>query len=311
MYLWGGVKSFLHPKNWLTYYIRRLFRIIPLYYVCIFYFWFFHPDVCFGNWEAVVNHLTFRECGVHFWYLQQEVYMYLFTPVIFCGLELIGKLFGKREKTKWILYIILLLAAAYFSKKSPMIYLHGNGALQPFRIYLYLMGMATGYFCKLIKGLELEIGRLGRNVWTCIGNLWIVAAFLITLLSSPMFLIRFGIDLRNTYYSVVWDIPFGITAMLWIVAAVFCRRGFIARFFGNPVFVHLSERSYGIYLFHFLLRIDLQVPDGVRMFLMDFFLSTCIAEVLYVLVEKPIGDFGKHLSVKKLGNYYKALFAYG
>lgn len=300
---------FLKPVNWIKYYVRRIFRILPMYYLCIFYFWFFHPDICFGSWEAVWNHLIFRECGVHFWYLQQEVLMYVFTPVIFLGLALIGKLLRRFGiKAEWI-FIVLLLVTAFFAKRQPLIYLHGNGALQPFRIYLYLMGMATGYFCRIVREKQLILQKTTGNVLVLIGNLWILAAFLITLLSAPIFLIHFGIDLRNTYYSVVMDIPFGVTAMLWIIAAVFCRRGIVAKFFGNPVFAHLSVRSYGIYLFHFLLRIDLQVQDGIMMFLMDMFLSICISEVLYALVEKPLGDFGKHLSPKKLGSYYKTLFS--
>lgn len=171
------------------------------------------------------------------------------------------------------------------------------------------MGMATAYFCRWIQSREwLFSGKLTFLLYV-VGNIWIVVAFLITLISSPMFLIYFGIDLRNTYYSVSWDIPFGIVGMLWIIAAVFCRKGPIAIFFGNPLFVHLGERSYGIYLFHFLLRLSLGVPDGIMMFLLDIFMSICVAEVLYVLIEKPLGDFGKHLSVKKLGAYYKTLFA--
>ena len=85
--------SFTSPKQWLLYYVRRFFRIIPLYYFCVLFFWFFYPTVCFGNWESVFRHLTFRECGIHFWYLQQEVFLYLLLPPIMLVLALLHKLF--------------------------------------------------------------------------------------------------------------------------------------------------------------------------------------------------------------------------
>lgn len=298
--------SFFSLKQWLFYYLRRFFRIVPLYYFCVLFFWFFYPAICFGSWESVFRHLTFQECGIHFWYLQQEVVMYLFVPPIFLVLALLHRLFRGKWQVQW-LYIALLLLAAWYCKLYPLFTLPGNGQQQPFRIYLFLMGMATGYFCRLVRLREWKLTKMAKNTLAVIGNLWMLAAFLITLLSSPQFLIYFGIDMRETYYSVQMDIPFGIVAMLWIIAAVLCRRGPVAVFFGNPVFVHLSERSYGIYLFHFLLRLSLGVADGVMMFLLDTFMSICVAEVLYALIEKPLGDFGKHLSVKKLGAYYKGL----
>ena len=78
----GVEERFLRPKEWLRYYVGRLFRIIPLYYTCIFFFWFFYPGICFAGQDVVLKHMAFYEVGVHFWFLQQEILMYLFAPVI-------------------------------------------------------------------------------------------------------------------------------------------------------------------------------------------------------------------------------------
>lgn len=302
-------ENFFSPMKWIRYYLQRAFRILPMYYICILYFFYFYPETCFGNWNSVIRHMTFQECGIHFWYLQQEVYMYLFLPLIMLILGLLGKFVfrGMGRNKEWV-YIALLLVAAYIIKHHNFLYLLGNGSMQAFRIYLFMMGMAVGYFCRLLKSYDITLGKGAAIAGNTAGNLVILFAFLITLLSSPMFLIHAGIDIRGQYYGVAHDMLFGLVAMAWIISAVFTTRGPIKAFFENPLFVHLSERSYGIYLWHFLLRINVQVQDGYRNFIMDLFLSICVAEVLYVIVEKPIGDFGKYFSGKRFVGYYKKLF---
>ena len=223
--------------------------------------------------------------------------------------EIIENMKKLGDKKEWV-YIVLLLGFAYYFKHHPFLHLYGNNSMQVFRIYLFMMGMATGYFCRIMKRREWYLSKGKAVVGNVAANLVILAVFLVTLLSSPMFLIKIGIDIRGQYYGVGHDMFFGVLAMVWIVCAVFCTAGPIVKFFGNPVFVHLSERSFGIYLFHMLLRINATaaVPDGYKNFMIIMFFSICIAEVLYVILEKPIGDFGKHLSFKKLGQYYKGLF---
>ena len=304
-------EKFFSLKKWIQYYVQRAFRILPMYYFCIAFYFYFYPSICFGSWDSVLRHFTFREAGIHFWYLQQEVFMYLFLPLIMLILGILGHFVLKKlgDKKEWV-YIVLLLGFAYYFKHHPFLHLYGNNSMQVFRIYLFMMGMATGYFCRMMKRREWNLSKGKAVVGNVAANLVILAAFLVTLLSSPMFLIKVGIDIRGQYYGVGHDMYFGVLAMVWIVCAVFCTAGPIVKFFGNPVFVHLSERSFGIYLFHMLLRINATaaVPDGYKNFMIIMFFSICIAEVLYVILEKPMGDFGKHLSFKKLGQYYKGLF---
>ncbi len=305
----GVEERFLRPKEWLLYYIGRIFRIIPLYYVCIFFFWFFYPGICFAGQDVVLKHMTFTEVGVHFWFLQQEIVMYLFAPIILCGLALIGKLFRDKTDLKEIVFIILLLVAAAWAKLSPVIYLNGNGEQMVFRIYIFLMGMAVAYFCRIIKRKNWNLTESASRGLTVLGNLVILGTFLFTLASTPVVLGNLGLVDFPPNFVFEHDIIYSVNGMIWIAAAVLCQKGWIARFFGNGVFVRLSERSYGIYLFHFLLMLGLgNCPEGIHLFLLCLFLSWLIAEFMYAVVEKPLGDFGRHLSVKKLGSYYKDLF---
>lgn len=305
----GAEERFLTPKNWITYYLSRFFRIVPLYYTCILFYWFFYPGICFDGPGTVLKHMTFYEVGVHFWFLQQEVVMYLFAPLILCGLALIGKLFRNRRTAREWLYIILLAGAAVWAKLSPVIYLNGNGEKMPFRIYIFLLGMATAYLCRIIRRHRFELTEAAKKGLMICGNLIILGAFVFTLASTPVILTHFGITEWEPNFVFTHDIRYTINGMIWITAAVFCQSGPIAAFFGNGVFGRLSSRSYGIYLFHFLLMLGLgNCPEGIHLFLLDFFLSWLIAEFMYAVIEKPIGDFGRHFSPKKLGQYYKELF---
>lgn len=305
----GAEERFLRPKEWLRYYVGRLFRIIPLYYTCIFFFWFFYPGICFAGQDVVLKHMAFYEVGVHFWFLQQEIVMYLFAPLILLGLALIGKIFREKKDLKEIIYILLLLAAAVWAKRSPVIYLNGNGQNMVFRIYIFLMGMAVAYFCRIIKRRDWHLTAASSRGLTILGNLLILGCVLFTIVSTPVVLTNLGIMDFPPNFVFEHDIRYSVNGMIWIAAAVLCQKGWIAKFFGNGVFVRISGKSYGIYLFHFLLMLGLgNCPEGIHLFLLDFFLSWLIAEFMYAVVEKPLGDFGRHLSAKKLGNYYKELF---
>lgn len=305
----GIEEQFLRPKQWGIYYLQRLLRIIPLYYACIFFFWFFYPGICFAGEDVVLKHMTFFEVGVHFWFLQQEIVMYLFAPLILCGLALIGKLFRERTTLKETVFILLLLIVAVWAKAFPVIYLNGNGERMVFRIYIFLMGMAVAYFCRILRRKNWSLKENTEKVLIVFGNLIILGAFLFTLLSTPVVLENLGIMEFPPNFVFEHDVRYSINGMIWITAAVLCQKGIVARFFGNGVFVRLSGRSYGIYLFHFLLMLGLgNCPEGIRLFLLCFFLSWLIAEFMYALIEKPFGDFGRHLSAKKLGNYYVELF---
>lgn len=306
----GVENRFLSPKQWGKYYVSRAFRILPIYYVCILFFWFFYPGICFDGTWTVLKHMTFVEVGVHFWFLQQEVVMYLFAPLILCGLALIGKLVRKKNAREW-LFIALLLAAAIWAKLRPVIYLNGNGEKIPFRIYIFLMGMALAYFCRIVSRHEWKLSEHATRTLTVLGNLVILGTFLFTIVSTPVVLRHFGVTDWADNFVFTHDIRYAVNGMIWIFAAVFCQNGCIARFFGNPIFGRLSSRSYGIYLFHFLLMLGLgNCPEGIRLFLLDFFLSWLIAEFMYALIERPIGDFGRDFSIKRLRAYYRTLFQY-
>lgn len=81
------------------------------------------------------------------------------------------------------------------------------------------------------------------------------------------------------------------------VALCFVLSGFLAVYIGGE---HPEEKFFSLKKW-----IQYYVQRAFRILPMYYF---CIAEVLYVILEKPIGDFGKHLSFKKLGQYYKGLF---
>ncbi|MCR5053263.1 MAG: acyltransferase [Lachnospiraceae bacterium] len=296
----GFEDDYLSLKKWGTYYIRKIFRIIPLYYLCIIALYLFYPEYRFTDFGQMIRHLTFQECTVHFWFLQQEVFMYLFTPPLLFIIAMLRKPFKDKAKAEWVTVLLLIVLSAACFIHSPFMLL-GAGKPQEWRMYFYMMGMATAYLCRKADGITLNTAGIVA------ANIIMALSFIFTIVPSPRITAIFGLDTFQTFWASAHEWLFGVLAIIWISAAALCREGIVSRFFGNPVFSHLAVISYGMYLFHFQLIYILGLGNGGKLFIMVTFISICISEVLYVIYEKPLGDFGKHLSFRKLIDYYRNL----
>ena len=127
-------KDFLSIKTILNYYLNRLIRILPVYYVVIGTV-YVATGRFFGNKITLLKNMLFIENFSHLWFLQQEMLMYFCLPFIFILIALIKKL----VKFKYndilcgtILVILAFLANEYLT--ADVFYLNGNGMYQKFRI---------------------------------------------------------------------------------------------------------------------------------------------------------------------------------
>lgn len=270
-----------------SFYIRRAFRILPLYYVALA---LATGLVIFGGFGsgrdeylarlpllATFNgdfsiHGTF----VHAWSIGIEEKFYIFWP-------LIGFAFLAVRRHRGLVLAILLpicAAAAYVP-----------GA-DYFGIYTAILaGCTLGYLMHTDRGYAI-VSKLAQP-WTASAMVCLaVLAFV------------FDWAMPQAAGSGLAHVPFAIAATLAFPGLVI-GNGWLRRALSWPPLVHIGIRSYAIYLFHpFCIDVlNRVVPDNqteagpalVRLLLAGL-LSLVTAEVLFRVLEKPMIAWGRRIS---------------
>lgn len=283
----------LYDKNQLkkaylvkSFYIRRFFRIFPIYYLLIFLLFIFN----YKNTQEIFPWLVTYTSNIyqsihnvyvgdfnHFWSLAVEEQFYIFWPFLV--------LFIKPKRT--FLAIILTIVLSLVT-----------------RVILYFMvdgWMATSYFtlsCMHALGLGALIayvklykpkieGSLAKRIW-----LYVAAGLYVVSLSFQNIL-----DLR-WYKEILDDFLFAILALFIILRA--SNNGFtgLAKVvLENKFIVYSGKISYGLYVFHLFIpalmyvilpRIGVSISNKYIFFIASYMLTFCVASLSWKLIEAPI-----------------------
>ncbi len=136
------------------YMLRRLKRILPMYYVYIFVVFF----VAGKYSESAVRHVLFMQGDGHLWTIRQELLFYLVLPLIMAANYILF-----RGRVVWIIVVLgaIMLAANLWLDRS-VISLYGVNA--PHTLYggIFVCGMLFSY---LYHGVVLKhwIARLSSH----------------------------------------------------------------------------------------------------------------------------------------------------
>ena len=119
------------------YLLRRLKRIIPMYYVFIIVTFFF-----FGKFDSTsFRHLLFLQGNGHLWTIPQEMLFYLFLPFIMMANYLIF-----RGRAIWIvaaLAVIMVMSNIYLDKS--VISMYGGNFTRPAFVGIFICGILFSY----------------------------------------------------------------------------------------------------------------------------------------------------------------------
>jgi peptidoglycan/LPS O-acetylase OafA/YrhL len=269
-----------------------------------------------SNWYQIWEGLGYTAAGDfaplrHLWSLAVEEQFYLFWPVVM--LLLLGRS-GTRQVaavSRWLFIAAMLITVAvallYYSgpigdpNVTPDAYwwLGDRPIAKIDTLYLstvtrlggILLGAAFALMWRPLaivrgplrsKGPLFDVVALAAIVffgWLC----W--TTYLATPSGADPFLFRGGLFLAGL-------------ATLAIIAAVTHRGAHANRILGNPVFLWLGTRSYGLYLYHWPIYQMIRGVAGNKLsvseFLFAMVVTAAITEVSYRLIETPIrrGRFG-------------------
>lgn len=270
-----------------SFYIRRFFRIVPLYFCavaaygiaawCIFFLGRGDEDV--RSYSAALPWLVsfnseYRGIDAgnifgHAWTLGIEEKFYIIWP---------------------------LFVASILSKKLRYV------ALLPVLAFIFIwLGHDRSYLLRGYVGLSagaiLAICSENRRIKNFLSNNFSVSAFLLIIISFYVFSVFFPV-------KTIWNVAISISAAFFIGGLWFNNKLFISRFLSFSPLAFLGKLTFAIYLFHVLvINVVLLICQKsnislsyLTLFFCAYGLSIICAAFLHYGVEKPLIGVGRKLS---------------
>lgn len=270
-------------QNWrLKFFIRRFFRIVPLWWLVIFLYFFsfgLKLDQLLINLSFLfgfVNYNTYYVPIIPSWSLFVEESFYLLLPIIWllvknlkCSLILFCLFFLVSCLWYYLAFFFQLPKENYFVSNFPLAYWH-----------YFILGIICYY-------LYLEKWNKRVKIPFFILTFIELATVVLLFLQLPRFLgIREAITTSVIFFTLF-------------------HRGFIFKFFGMPFLQWCGRRCYYIYIFHSLVIMwfsklnekffNLLYYDKIAVFIeLSFILLT--ANLVWFYFEKPLISFSRRIT---------------
>lgn len=274
------------------YFIRRIFRILPLYYTILLFKFIFKGK----NFQWFFRHITFQQADGHFWSIPQEELFYLILPLLVALVFVPSKFI----KIKTPISAVLLFVVVQLT--HPLLTLNGNGKDMSFFLNIFITGLLLSYLYRMSifqKILNSRFTSIPLTVLGLISLLYIVYA-------NPT-----TIDYLNKTYSITflktsWEAPFLYSVLSSIlVLSSLNSNGLLHSFFCFKPLRIVGVLSFSIYLFHQQIKLiflkGLHIPSGEWLFLPTLFFSVILALFTEYVIESPSMKFGKILSNRLAG----------
>ena len=268
-------------RNLEQYLVKRLRRILPMYYLFVFVSYVFTLQL-----EDALKHFLFIQAGNHLWPMTQIFTFYMLLPVILlitCGLHRVQR----------FLPLVFLLAATllyieYASEWTP--YYNGRFSIQ-FFLYAFLMGVLASYiqygfianstFHSLVQRFSLLFGAL------C------AAYVILTILWAGPLLPPESVRFYFHYFPA----KCALCAIL-VIFVVNADKTWFAKVIGNWLFRSVGVVGFSFYLLHGLGMdistefqsqiLGLEIPERSWWFSLSAFIITYwMALITYSYVERP------------------------
>jgi peptidoglycan/LPS O-acetylase OafA/YrhL len=237
-------------------------------------FWQLGVTLGYGaNWIYALD--SGRAPLAHLWSLAVEEQFYLVWPFLLLALLAVLRHRGR---------VAVVAGLALVSAALPFLYWDGGAGND--RIYFGTDTRAVGMLCGALAALAWHARRArggGPARWAtprALAGLTVLGVFLFTVGNTP---VKF----------VVGPTLMGLAAMQVVPYLVDAPTSRLARFFDGRVLVWLGQRSYAVYLWHYLFATWLHpLPDVVYVPL-GIALSLVVAQLSWVLVESRVLRWGR------------------
>ena len=285
-----------------SFYVRRILRIWPIYYLVlaisavfavfvshsnefftssIFYYLFFCANI-----PLILN--TGIISVVHYWSIGVEEQFYLFWPWVL-----------KYSKNK-LLMVSLIFIAVFFAVKTFAWYYAGENSV------FYQVFSVTRFHCMLIGAVGAILYYAGNKFFIKTTTHWLVQ-FLAWLLVAVLYL-----NLKTVPEQFLAEFT-AIVSLVLIMGQVAKRtQGWNVINLENNVFDFLGKISYGIYVIHplvifgaYYVFADLQLPmlpKSLLIYSVILFTTIVLSYISYQYFEKPFLKMKDKFTVVKSSN---------
>jgi peptidoglycan/LPS O-acetylase OafA/YrhL len=272
----------------LQYYIKRIKRILPVYYFSVLLFALFDAGFFISRID-VARHLVFMSVNGHLWSIQQEMLFYLLLPLI----AYIQYLLKKYMKVSNLIIALLLFCTGILLKiflSVDVFYLYANGQQLPFRIYVFMIGVALSYFedSSLFDKLR---NKYAAHVLDLLSVL-IIAFFIF---SAQYYQNKLGLQiifgLNSTDY-IGWSYPilYALLTCVLIINLTTNKNGIISSIFSLDIIVYIGRISYCMYLIHplFINLLCNKIANQNVLFLVVTAAAVIVSSLMYRFIDYPI-----------------------
>lgn len=298
-----------------TFYIRRIFRIVPAYYlnIAILFLFFAQHDALFSRLgaEQLASNLTFTQYlrpdtasnlnvnGV-LWTLTIEAMLYILMPLL---AWFVGRTFGLGAL---ILMVIGLSYRLYVARAGGGLQsFYFDVGAEPANARLYLARQFLGVLPLFALGIGLKWLTTQRGLHLRIPlPRWFPTSGAVVLLLLPSVLWLVFIERASYYTHWVWFTGFDfVLGVLFAPAILFVASPLPASTWPDRVGVWVGERSYGLYLWHFPIILTVygrgpflgapNVDGWVWKMTLILALSLAAAHLSWTLLESPAQRVGR------------------
>ncbi len=297
-----------HP--FIFFFIRRFFRIAPLFYACILYYIFIrHTE---ASWLEILSVATFTNWFSPYWIwhlvewqwsIAIEMMFYLFVPFLFLKIN-------TKEKALIMAYISFVVSGLFilYLQLHPMIpehllWTHYLFYFLPAQVPIFFLGILLYFLIREHDHTPESIQKRNR-IWIWIGFLWLIAIIFFSL--SSTFLGFSNMERWVPYYCIVFFIS--IILMIW--AYFLSLRPY--KLFVNGIIEYVWKISFSMYLTHFIALYYLNsylwpleiasfhsifslILASLTHFLLLIWGTVLISSVTYYAIESPWQLVGKKI----------------
>lgn len=281
---------YINTSELFSYSLRRLLRIMPLYYTVLL-FDFYFINFYFKNqndYTLLMDHLLFQKGISVFWSIPVEMTFYLVLPIVVFLLITLSKTVNRLYFLTFILILWSLLM---------LLFDLSNSFLQTMGIHFYVPLFIFGIFTSLLYAKSTEFSKeFSKKVKFFLECIAILCIFII-IIRIPHIWFNFRGQDFNYIKSVGIPIDFFRTniVLLGIVTSVFTYcflngLGYIKKFLSFGLLRHIGKISFSMYLIHppvifFVLNLE-DIPYALKAILV-FIITFVIANITFVVIEKP------------------------
>ena len=281
--------------SYLNFYMKRILRLLPPLALCILMYIaykLFVPNVGVENPLLIIYSSLFYFVNViheshlgpmvHLWSLSVEEHFYLFWPVLVAGLLF---KFSKNKQMAFVLFLVLL--TSFFR-----IWIYHTNSVDPIRSGIFSIDSYRFTFCRIDAILLGALAAISLSGKTYSFKAKINPNLGLLLLLMPLALLVLVLDAKDPIWRYGGFMLTNALALLLVVFAIFNPNN---RLLANRILLWFGQRSYGIYVYHYLIfealepmRVAGNTTNLIIVTFLRLFISLVFAEASYRLMEKPI-----------------------